>query len=81
LLTFAPVGLYPHYVHPEDAIGALHLIRDGWGMTVRGDQQLGGLFMWVIGGAIFLWAVLMVYTRWYRGNEGWYRSPKVSGAT
>jgi cytochrome c oxidase assembly factor CtaG len=81
LLTFAPLGLYPHYMHPEDELGALNLIRDGWGMSVKGDLQLGGLFMWVIGGAIFLWAVLMVYARWYRGNEGWYRAPEVSRAT
>lgn len=80
LLTFAPVGLYPHYVHPEDEVGALRLVRDGWGMTVKGDQQLGGLFMWVIGGAIFLWAVLTVYARWYRGNEGWYRTLETSRA-
>ncbi|HKK20232.1 MAG TPA: cytochrome c oxidase assembly protein [candidate division Zixibacteria bacterium] len=77
LLTFAPVGLYPQYVHPENEFGALDLIRNGWGISVKADQQLGGLFMWVIGGAIFLWAILMVYARWYRGKEGWYRAPKV----
>ena len=80
LLTFAPLGYYPHYLNPEDELGILSLIRDGWGLTSSGDQQLGGLFMWVIGGAIFLWALLMVYTRWYRGNEGWYRSPGLTGA-
>jgi len=74
LLTFAPVGLYPHYMHPDNDLGALELIRRGWGMSVEGDQQLGGLLMWVIGGAIFIWALLMVYARWYRGNEGWYRA-------
>jgi putative membrane protein len=77
LLTFAPVGLYPLYIHPENEFGALNLIRNGWGISVKADQQLGGLFMWVIGGAIFLWAILMVYARWYRGNEGWYRAPEL----
>lgn len=80
LLTFAPLGYYPHYLHPEDTIGVLSLIRNNWGLDPRGDQQLGGLFMWVIGGAIFLWALLTVYARWYRGNEGWYRSAELSGA-
>ncbi len=80
LLTFAPLGLYPLYMHPDDEYGALSLIRDKWGMTVKGDQQLGGLFMWVIGGAIFLWAILMVYARWFRGNEGWLGSSKITEA-
>ena len=80
LLTFAPPGLYPRYLHPEDEFGILSLIRNGWGLSPQGDQQLGGLFMWVIGGAIFLWAILMVYTRWYRGNEGVYRPSAVTSA-
>lgn len=81
LLTFAPLGLYPYYMHPEDELGALSLIRDGWGLSAAADQQLGGLFMWVIGGAIFLWAIMMVFTRWFQGNEGWYRSAEVTGAS
>jgi cytochrome c oxidase assembly factor CtaG len=80
LLTFAPIGLFPHYLHPEDELGALSLIRNGWGLSVKGDQQLGGLFMWVLGGGIFLWAILWVFARWYRGNEGWYRSPQMAQA-
>jgi len=80
LLTFAPLGLYPRYLHPDNELGALSLIRNEWGITPKGDQQLGGLFMWVIGGAIFLWAILFVYGRWYRGSEGWIGSSKVTQA-
>lgn len=79
LLTFAPVGYYPRYLHPEDEFGALAMIRHDWGVTPEGDQQLGGLFMWVIGGAIFLATILVVYARWYRGNEGWQHAPEVRG--
>ena len=70
LLTFAPVGFYPLYLHPDNELGALSLIRESWGLTPSADQQLGGLFMWVLGGAIFLWAVMAVFARWYLNREG-----------
>lgn len=65
LLTFAPLGYYPAYQHPEDELGALTLIRDRWGIDPKSDLELGGLFMWVLGGLVFLWAILAVLARWY----------------
>jgi putative membrane protein len=65
LLTFAPVGLYPAYMHPSDELGALHLIRDVWGLDPQADQQLGGLLMWLGGMLAFLWAVMAMLARWY----------------
>ena len=65
ILTFVPVGLYPHYLHPEDELGALSLIRHGWGLSAAADQQLGGLIMWVGGGLVFLAAILGILRRWY----------------
>ena len=65
ILTFVPVGLYPAYLHPEDELGALSLIRNTWGLSAAEDQQLGGLFMWVGGGLIFLIAILGMMYRWY----------------
>lgn len=69
LLTFAPAGLYPAYLHPKDTLGILPLLRDSWGLTPQVDQQLGGLLMWVPGGLIFLAAMVGVLTRWYRAVE------------
>lgn len=69
LLTFAPVGLYPAYLHPHDELGALALIRRGWGLDAAADQQLGGVLMWVLGMFAFLWAILAVVARWYRGES------------
>ncbi len=69
VLTFAPVVLYPAYLHPADELGALKLIRDGWGLTPRDDQELGGLFMWVGGMFVFLWAILAMLARWYSATE------------
>ncbi len=70
LLTFAPLGYYPAYQHPEDELGALALIRDGWGIDPKSDLELGGLFMWVLGGFVFLWAIVSALARWYREPEG-----------
>jgi len=66
LLTFSSPGLYPWYTRPTGGSAALRLIRDGWGLDPAADQQLGGLFMWVVGGMFFLAAVLAMYGRWYR---------------
>jgi hypothetical protein len=59
------VGLYPAYLHPVDELGALTLIRRTWGLSPAADQQLGGLFMWVGGGLVFLSIILVVLRRWY----------------
>jgi cytochrome c oxidase assembly factor CtaG len=68
ILTFVPVGLYPAYLHPEDELGALSLIRNTWGLSAAADQQLGGLIMWVGGGLVFLIAILGILRRWYLPN-------------
>ena len=78
LLTFAPVGFYPMYEHPEDPLGALSLIRNGWQLSPQGDQQLGGLLMWVGGGIVFLWAIMAVYSRWFRRAEELQEPEKVT---
>jgi cytochrome c oxidase assembly factor CtaG len=69
LLTFSHAGLYPAYLHPEDELGALALIRGQWGLTPDADQQLGGLIMWVAGSLVILAAILGLLARWYRSPE------------
>jgi putative membrane protein len=64
-LTFGPPGLYPGYLHPSDSLGILPMIRDGWGLDARNDQQLGGLLMWVPGCFVYLSGVLWTLARWY----------------
>jgi putative membrane protein len=68
-ITFSSPGLYPAYLHPDDRLGILPLIRDGWGLTARDDQQLGGLLMWVPGCFVYLSAILATASRWYRTAE------------
>lgn len=76
IITFAPPGLYPVYEHPVDAIGALSLVRQTWGLSYALDQQIGGLIMWVTGGPIYLFVALWVLIRWFREPD----EPEVTSA-
>lgn len=61
LVTFAPVALYAiHAVAPLD-----------WGFTPLGDQQLGGLIMWVPAGLPFLaWGAFLARRGWRTMAQG-----------
>lgn len=41
-----------------------------WGISALGDQQLGGLIMWVLGGLIFIIPVLVLVMMMMREDEG-----------
>ena len=69
VLTFSPPGAYPAYLHPEDPLGILPLIRNGWGVDPASDQQLGGMLMWVPGCLVYLTAILATVGRWYAAPE------------
>jgi len=79
LLTYAPPGIYPEYVHPVDEYGALHLIRNVWMITPEIDQQLGGLFMWVPGMLVFLFTAMGGLSRWYRTPDESYENHQGNG--
>ncbi|EIM26775.1 cytochrome c oxidase assembly protein [Microvirga lotononidis] len=61
LLTFAPQALYAiHMVAPLD-----------WGLTPLGDQQLGGLIMWVLAGIPFVaWGAFVARRGWQAIEQG-----------
>ena len=65
LLTFAPPDLYPSYRQPDDRLGLVPLLRDGWGLGPAADQQLGGLLMWIPGGLIYSLAMLVIFAHWF----------------
>src|SRR5579884_3123123 len=69
ILTFAPVGFYPFYLHPADPLGILRLVREGWGLSLRADQQLGGLLMWMLSTPVYLAILTVVFARWYGEPE------------
>ena len=65
LITFLPVGHYEPYLHPVDELGALHLVRDAWGISAVEDQKLAGLLMWVPGCTVYFVAILVQLARWF----------------
>jgi cytochrome c oxidase assembly factor CtaG len=76
LVTFSPVEVCSIYLRPVDRLGALPLLRDGWGLTPSADQQVGGLMMWVPACIVYAAAILATLARYYR-EEG--RSPRAVG--
>ena len=65
ILTFTPLGLYPAYLNLDDRSPILRLVRDGWGLDPKNDQQLGGMLMWVPGCLVYLSVILASVARWY----------------
>ncbi len=81
LITFAPVGVYTAYLHPEDSLGILDALRHSWGLTTEADQELGGLLMWVPGGLVYLGAIMAVLARWYREPAAEHFAPARAGVS
>src|SRR5262249_28747594 len=46
-VTFSPVELCSVFLHPNDRLGVMPLLREQWGLSAQRDQQIGGLLMWV----------------------------------
>ena len=65
VITFLPAGHYAPYLHPEDELGALHLVREVWGISAAEDEKLAGLLMWVPGCTIYFIVLLVELGRWY----------------
>lgn len=75
VITFAPVGIYPAYLAPNDELNILPFIRKNWGMSPAADQQLGGLLMWVPGCSIYFLGILIAIIEWYSRPE--YESAEI----
>ncbi len=67
-LAFAPLDLYPAYLHPQDQLGLLGALR-GWGFSPGTDRQLGGLLMWIPGCFVYLTAILANLAHWYNTSS------------
>jgi cytochrome c oxidase assembly factor CtaG len=65
-VTFSPVTPCSIYAHPVDTLGALPLLRQGWGLGPRADQEVGGLMMWVPACLVYASAILAMLARYYR---------------
>jgi cytochrome c oxidase assembly factor CtaG len=47
----------------------LALIRNGWGISAREDQEIAGLLMWIPGSLPYLLAALGVTLFWMRSSR------------
>lgn len=78
-LFAAPIGIYPAYLHPEDPLHILAMIRVGWGFTAAEDQRFGGALM-TLGGS-FPFAVATYWVLWtHRAETRRSRGPLASPA-
>ncbi|MEJ2690156.1 MAG: cytochrome c oxidase assembly protein, partial [Deltaproteobacteria bacterium] len=68
-LTYSPLGYYPAYMHSSDTTGVFRLIRTVWKLDPQSDLNLGGMFMWIIGGLLYFALLLVVICRLYRNPE------------
>ncbi len=75
IITFAPVTVCSIYMHPQDRLGILPLIRNQWGLTPAKDQQLGGLLMWVPACLIYLTGIFGLLARWYGRDAAPFPEP------
>jgi cytochrome c oxidase assembly factor CtaG len=58
-LTFGPVGYYPYYT----------TVPRMWGLDLGTDQQIAGLLMWVLGGALSLLLFTIIFLRWANAED------------
>jgi putative membrane protein len=65
IVTLSPVQVCTAYLHPADRLGVLPLLRDGWGLTCKADQEVGGLLMWVPACFVYAVAILSALGRYY----------------
>jgi cytochrome c oxidase assembly factor CtaG len=77
-LTFAPAAMYTPYLHPDDSLHVLKLLRSTWGFTPAADQQTGGLLMWVGGGLVFVAVMMVTFLRWFGSEEAGVSSAPAS---
>jgi putative membrane protein len=78
LLTFSPLGYYPTYMRSSDGTGIFRLIRTVWKLDSQSDLNMGGMFMWIIGGLLYFASLLAVTVRMFRNPEKWERQTKDS---
>jgi putative membrane protein len=62
-ITFCSYQIYPFYLHPDDDLGILPQLRGL--LSVRADQQLGGLLMWFPCCVIYATAIIIRLGAWY----------------
>jgi uncharacterized membrane protein len=78
LLTFSPLGYYPTYMRSSDGTGIFRLIRAVWKLDPQSDLNMGGMFMWIIGGLLYFASLLAITVRMFLNPEEWEQQTKDS---
>jgi putative membrane protein len=80
-ITLSSTILYPFYSTGDDPLNILAALREH--ISVREDQQLGGLLMWIPCCLIYASAILITLSRWHVAGELGDASPagNVAGST
>jgi putative membrane protein len=69
LITFAPSVLYPSYQLALEQPGLGRVLETQYAITALGDQELGGLLMWVPGGFVYLLAIIAIFLAWFSKHQ------------
>ncbi len=64
VLAYFPGVLYSAYLNPPDPLGILSVIRQSWGLSLKSDQELGGMLMWVPGSLVYIGTIFIRFTLW-----------------
>jgi len=73
MITFAPAGVYYHYLAADDVYHLNAVIMNDWQISHVADQQAAGLIMWVPCCMIYVSGALYLLKQWFDEKE--YRAP------
>lgn len=65
MITFAPSGIYLHYLSSADPYHLNDIIQNQWQISQVDDQQAAGLIMWVPCCMIYLAASIYLLKQWF----------------
>ena len=69
LITFAPAGMYRHFLSATDVYGLNEVILNRWQITQTMDQQIAGLIMWVPCCLLYVVYALYLLINWFNEKE------------
>ncbi len=65
LITFAPGGMYRHFLSALDVYSINHIILNQWQLNQSTDQQIAGLIMWVPCCLLYVVYALYLLAHWF----------------
>jgi len=69
LITFAPTGLYHHFLSMHDTLKLNDVILNQWQLNQSTDQQIAGLIMWVPCCLLYVVYALYLLVKWFDEKE------------